>query len=413
MSTAVISLLLGCFYTCSIGFLTISIGIASNIFAAALLLVLGWELKRRQVSCGRSGQAAVAMALVISLSPAINTNRLVLTLAAAALCVVVTWLAVGLLRRDRLPVTAGEYFAGLLRLPGLMLNQIWRLVRRNLWGWLRRQGELGLGLVFSLPVVVVLHVVFASLNAEYASATYWVLETVLNPSFWELAAQCLCQSMLVYALLTAQLSDQDRQKYLSAADDKLLTSPPHGRAWSIGVFPIMVVISVFALFQGKLIASGLAELSFKEISLYAQHGFRRLLLVVGLGYMIWVFVQRRGAELNPRWTVRRILLLLLGEILLIAAFAGHKIVYLQYLYGLKDSRILATAAVVLIVFFLALCCVRTLGCGRQQWLFTAPLLGFLAVVSGVTVINLEGAVTRWHPISYYSAGQHRKDYAYL
>ena len=113
--------------------------------------------------------------------------------------------------------------------------------------------------------------------------------------------------------------------------------------------PVFSYSPCFPAFKGSELLAMEGELSFKDRSLYVQSGFWELLVVAGMGYALWAMCKIAGCDLSPRVKLRSLLACFAAELLLIGIFSLHKIGTLQWVFGLKDSRLLATMVVCSVV----------------------------------------------------------------
>ncbi len=383
------------FYSCFIGVFTLPQGFGAALVALIALCAVtptSYHTPQNRVAHGASLLAALT---IVALAD--TTNHLTRAVGYQIVSVVILWLALGRAASGTLPVTLAEVLrAWLLFLKG------WAHGLRHAQGFPRM--NVGIdpmymrGTAGAIPVLVVLHLLLGRVNEEYASFMRETLELVLSPVFWVRALHSL---FLFYAVVTFRAVQLEPEAFKNKGS-------PVSQAVTVSLLTGATLLLVFDFFQVRLIGRNPLSLPFKDFSLYVQRGFWELLCVSVVGYGWWSYALHRGAELGATLSKNRILRLFAVLLLLLAGFALHKIIGLQFLYGLKDTRLYASAATLLLAFtFLggALAPMRPL--------FTAQVYGLLLSALTLSAINADSFVTRVYPIRVPGAESMAKDYSYL
>jgi hypothetical protein len=276
-----------------------------------------------------------------------------------------------------------------------------------------------LGLAIAVPLLAVFHGLFAQANAEYA----WFVSEAFRKLWealvwiWELdLVEILIKTLLGGALFTWLLSPR-----LDQAQPAM--SPLQRQIFIIleeVVLALVALFGLFSYFQGKLVFLDFGSLSFKELSTYVIHGFWELVAAALLGYIVSVVALNylKKAELisltvaatkRLKWW----LTIFTTELLMVIGFTLHKLYVHQLWFGLKDQRILATGAVLLILLTFGLFLLKLWRGWSDERVFSIQLWSLLAMILVFNVVNLDLFISRHHPISYYVDGQKYKDYSYL
>jgi hypothetical protein len=400
MSRLYFAIVAGFLYTFGVGVLTAPHGLGACVFSLLLLVFLVREVRRAGCPLSPAAQLAVALASFIAVTFVFTSNVLFLNLGALCVGLVLSLLLLAQSTGKFFPASAHEYFLSMCALAAACLKTkvSWpspkyfvRLGSRDFW----------CGMALALLPLGVFHVLFAQVNLEYRQFMDW-LWSLLDIELIKLLCYAIFQSFLLHSLLSARIS----QPYLRSVLER-------SKSWSFALLPILALFFTFSLFQGKYLGLNLQILDFKQLSLYTQHGFWELLAAAGVGHMIWLVVRSRGENLSGRFTVSGLLLVFTLELLAISVFTFHKVVALQWIFGLKDTRLAATLAAAIITLNFLACLMILIGKLAKERLFSLQALLLLAAVSIMAAPGLDNLLTRAHPISYAVAGRWYKDYSYL
>lgn len=312
-------------------------------------------------------------------------------------------------------------------LQALFLHVVWERFWKQLFSlpaFPRKRGPTfsqpqWLGVVITLPILVVFHVLFAQANAEYGQFVNEVfreiwefLEYIWSLDIIEIIIKTVLGSMLFTWLLSPRL-DQG----------KVILTPAQRQVFIIleeVVVASAALFGLFSFFQGKLLFLDFGKLSFKELSTYVIHGFWELVAAALLGYIISVVTLnylKKAELLSPtvaaanrlKWW----LTLFTTELLLVIGFTLHKLYVHQLWFGFKDQRILATGAVILIFLTFGLFLLKIWRSWSDERVFSIQLWSFFAMTLFFNVMTIDLFISRHNPISYYVDGQKYKDYSYL
>ena len=382
-------------YTLVIGVFHLPQGIGASI--VALLALNSLAASFRTGDDRRLPQALLLLTALCAIALGNVTNALTLTIGYHIVCAALLWLAAGHAAGGVVPTTLPEF----LKAWALLLGK-WRLGIHSAHGIPRTKLHINpmyfRGFLGALPVLIVFHVLLGRVNAEYASAMQEVQLAALSPKFWARALHTLGLYYLCATFLAVRINPGEFK-----------AAPCLGSgAVTFALLSGATLLLLFDFFQLKLLGQRPLGWPFKEFSLYVQRGFWELIMVSLIGYGWWHFAARRGADLSTRVTKRLALCLFALLLLLLSGFALHKVVGLQLVYGLKDSRLFATAAVVLLG-----CTFLGSALRPQKSLFTGQLTGLLLVAGLAATLNIDSLVTRTHTVRVPNGEVMTKDYSYL
>jgi hypothetical protein len=264
------------------------------------------------------------------------------------------------------------------------------------------------GIIYSAPILIIFHLLFASVNEDYSNfvlniaVSIWnILKIIINIDFIINIFQLFIVSYLTFTIFTT------RFECLFGKN-----SSPSSREWvHLLIGSSICLFALFSSFQSKLLFINTSTIDFKTLSLYTQKGFWELLLAASLGYLVFLFaIWSRPVESNS-W--KNLLLLFCSGLMLITLFSFHKLALLQFIFGLKDQRILATTAVLLILLTCILAFLRVIKKSDSEHTFRLQIYGLIGAVSFLSIINLDLMITKFWPTSYYIEGKKSKDFGYL
>ena len=264
--------------------------------------------------------------------------------------------------------------------------------------------------VVSLLFLGVFHALFASINqdynqfvSEFITVVYQYLLIIIDI---ELIITTLVNSYVLCAVLRS-FEDVKREEELKEYQFAI-------KALGL-LIPVTLLFTVFCYFQSKALFLDLTLLPFHQLSLYTQRGFWELLLAAAIGYGIWLYGESKLDQDNyhKQHLLYLLLLLFTFELLLLAIFSGHKLFFLQSLFGLKDQRVLATLAVALISLTFILCFMKLFHKVNAERIFSLQYLCLLGCISLCSIGNLDYAITKISPLGFYLDSGFVKDYGYL
>jgi hypothetical protein len=226
-----------------------------------------------------------------------------------------------------------------------------------------------LGLIITLPILAIFNKLFISINADYA---YFIDHIWL--SIWHVLVY-IFNIVVIWKLITTGVLGYVAYSILQPYSEEkpLVSSQSYIALQIVKVLLVSVVLlfCLFSVFQSQTLFMRLGSLPFKELSLYTQHGFWQLLIVSVLGFaLVSTLFRFAGKALWDHVSNKILVGIFLIELLLICLFTYHKLFSLQYFFGLKDQRVLATAAVTLISMTFVLLLGKLLGKIRSSTILT-------------------------------------------
>lgn len=391
-------------------------GVQESLLMLAMLGALRYSCSLERAP-SRAETAVYVLGLVNSVWPAVTTNAYMVGLNELVFVVTASVLFVISVEGLAFPMSAGTWASGFARATGHTLLSFFdpRLGRAfmpaapRVLGYQIDQRRVVTTLM-TLCLLTIFHFLFAEVNGEYAAFMDWwltklfdLLRYILNIRF---IVDCVYATLLGYLLFVVLCGRTERRcrTYRRTLRDTVATL--------VGASAILFL--VFIRFQSKLLFISPSAMPFKELSLYVQKGFWELLLVAIIGYVLIAISLRQrpvAEESGPRW--RNLLCAFCLELLLVTIFCAHKLAVLQTYFGLKDHRVLASTAVLLIgvTFFMVLA--RILRGFAPESMFAAQTYLLATSVIVLSAANLDLVVTRVSPTSYYIDEQRYSDYAYL
>ena len=292
------------------------------------------------------------------------------------------------------------------------------LTPKNSPAWLRQPTPQTLkSVIILLLVLAVFHLLLATVNSDYAyfisnlfDTLIYIVEQVIS---WEFIAE-LIWWLILSALMFSILNPPGHRPGGGPSEEQQKLKG------DLIIGGSATLLAIFSWFQTNTALIESVAKSFGQFSRYTQAGFWELLTVAALGYillrfLLWARPEQPKKPEQPmqdrNWRI--LVLIFLGELSLLTIFSAHKLLLLQSYFGLKDQRILASVALVLILL-------TTLGTiwkvlNHKVTISLLPLQS-AALVFSVTILtvgNFELFATRTHPISYTIDGKSYPDLAYL
>lgn len=273
------------------------------------------------------------------------------------------------------------------------------------------------GVGIAIPLLFFFHVFFVSINeayelfmADFVQVIYDVIVFVFNIEFLWKSLIAVILGYFVFSLFQAAMQVQYVQK---PYPDK----SPTARAplAMITILTLIVILfGIFSFFQTQTVFSDLSSLPFKDLSLYAQQGFWELIIIFAMGYMISLLVvSHLHQKMSPHRTLFFLILIFLAQLVLIKLFNLHKLFVLQSVFGLKDQRLVADGALLLMLITPILLILHVYGKIRREVILQVQFWGLLAVMVFFHLMPVDWLTTTVYPTQYYENDTAYKDYSYL
>lgn len=379
-----------------------------TFFNVLLLVLLFLYYSSQSDKQSRLVKVVCGLTVGISLFFGVTTNPLMVNLNNMVVNLVVIWLILGNYREGNyqqtifgFALTLGNYFLDLGRFVFKKdsVRRFWKDLTdiEMSWGWLKNT-------VVIISILTVFHLLFAQVNSDYQvfmkpffDYIIRFLEYVLNLDIiWKLISS-LILAYIYYGLISVK-----------QVTERQPISWPRVLMSALGA--VIVLFLIFSFFQSKLLFVNLFSLPFKSLSVYTQKGFWELLVVSFLGHVLFLacidFVSAKNR-------VKILLTIFSIELIGIVIFTYHKLVSLEYFFGFKDQRILATMATSLILMTFGLQLVRLWRGLAISRMFNVQLTALLISILILNLMNVDLFITKTNPISYYSGDNKVKDYSYL
>lgn len=352
--------------------------------------------------------------LIISASLAVNSNTLTISVSWLAIFhgVSLLWLTLA-----DVELCGFTYPIALGRQIRVLVKDMFNFSRfRSLFSPLFRapniSQEIRNGIVIAIPIVTVFHFFFVSINKEYSAFVDNIFFHLLSflQFLIDLGVVTTLLTFILYALTLFNLLNPTKtslkQPTIRIIRYEIIT---------IVTGSLVLLFLIFSFFQGKIIFSDLAALCFEELSLYVESGFWELLAVGLLGYfLLTTFIRSSNASKKEEYRFAPLLFKLFAtQLLLIAIFGYHKLHYYQSNFGLKDQRILATLATVLVAASFVLLILSLFKKISAHGMFGVQSFLFTMLLAILAVSNVDSFLTKTNPISFYHNGKRYKDYSYL
>lgn len=402
-------------YSLIAGFLAAPSGVQATLCSLLFLICAAFRvlpLKDRS----RRLWAILVFAGLNSLAFALYSNQLVLMVAGLAVCFALAMLLIAGANNGELPPTGTEFWRLLgvyfisyfqkLFSPSHLKAFFGPLSLKLSW---RPERSTIRAIIVLVPVCFIFHLLFASINNDYDAFMSFILDRIWLVLRYivdlELIWETVIQAYLIHALLSVDLEGQKPEA----------AAPRSGVIrFTIVLIPVVLLFFVFSSFQGRFLLANLSSWPFKTLSLYTQQGFWELFFVAIIGYILWAATLVYEPENSERpGLLRSLLIAFTLELLAVVLFTAHKVAVLQAYFGLKDQRIFASAAVLLIGLTFALCLLRLIKLVSDQQIFCSQYLAFLMAAAVLSLSNIDLMITVTYPISYFHGNQRYKDYSYL
>lgn len=426
-----LAFLLGIFYTGVVGFGNTPFGLQATLwtilFGGTTLLLL--KLFHKPIT--RTHIALAIAGTILAIYGSITTNPLVSPLNDGVTFVLVSLFLLTLFRGSGLPTSAASYtlslasylafgfvdfLYGLLTLRFVTMLKLLPVKKTLLVKKEKQSSQVWIGIAITIPVLVIFHILFAQINTEYAGFMKQILDQIWRIIKWifdiDFIWFIIKTWFATYVLsVVFSLREPETKQEKEKRTEQLKTV-------MIVLVSTMALFALFSFFQGKLLFANIPAMAFKTLSTYTQEGFWQLIMVSIIGYALSLVVLAKlpKSDENSRLNLEFMpitLTVFTGELLLITVFSYHKLGFLQYLFGFKDQRLLATAGVTLI----AMTCILSLGRIWQKLtaerLFAIQLWSLLGITILFNVMNVDLFVSKYNPISYYVSGKKYTDYSYL
>ena len=265
---------------------------------------------------------------------------------------------------------------------------------------LPRLVSLFIGLLISLPVVMIILILLTAADPIFASYTKDLLKTIPGRIFY---------SFFIGGLVTPIIFIRRRE--FSPILDRLPKSRQILEFLPVAVL-VAIILGIFLIIQWPYVfvrvaaETHLSRFGVATYSEYVKRGFIELLIVSFIVYvLLWVgLLTLRKSEIKSR-LVRNVQLILLLE-LLVFIFSIFRRVYLYFsFHGLSLSRIYGVLLLCLLTFFLTTLAARFFS--KRKWLkLEVAVLTIFIIFAGI--FNAEKFIL-WHPPTVNK----RVDYVYL
>lgn len=400
MSIRSLSLLWGFAYTFFIGFCSLPRGVGATITILVLISFLYRHMQRNAIPLTHLDRLNLLTGAALGIGLGFTSNVLVVTLSGFALFFIISMFAVAIFTRTPVPASLEAYAAGVSKVCGQAIRQL--VLSATMWSpGFQLDRQLLSGLLIAIIPVGGFHLLFSQVNREYAAFIEAAFEYLFNLEFLQFLAKALVQSYLFSCIASVRVTMEP-----AGTSERL-------RKWTYVLIPCIVCFALFTPFQAKLLFQKVATLNFQALSLYTQRGFWELVTVSALGLIVWMICRARGLDINSYFRTSRLLKIFCAELIIVAIFTAHKIVTLQYVFGLKDTRVFATGVVAMIFCTFLLCYTRGHLSSIGTTLFRTQSAVALILLAVASLINLETVITRTFPIRYHVNGDWQPDYSYL
>ncbi len=421
-----LSLLLGLVYVGVIGFDSWTISLQTTLFHTAFFVLL-WSLSlSRRVRLSLYHKCLFFLGIGLSMYLSITSNSLV-----AQISYFVVWLLTSLTAflafESTTPDTPISYLKSFGQYGKYVVVQGFSLkflreffsLPLNWWQHLRLKRiprDTAYGLLIAIPLLVIFHLLFIKINADYAQfmlfinkAIVWIYHAIKYIFNIEVIVKLIRALVMAYIFNTFLQVERTKQ-----VDEEMIAHWP-AVIFKIVLASVSALFLVFSVFQSKLLLLDVFHLGFQEISQYVQHGFMELLGVTLVGYLLSVFVLHHTQmnETGQRVSTRALLAFFCAELAIVTVFMFHKLYALQAVFGLKDQRILATGAILLIFLTFIWLFLRIIGKLSAPQIFRRQIMCLAGLMFLLNVINVDAFVSRYHSIRYGVEGGQQKDYSYL
>jgi len=273
------ALTLGVFIVYGMDGLGVPYGLQATVLT---LLVLGslFLSQRADKKLSVSDYPLYIGAVILGISFAVTTNALTLSVAFLSVFTAILLLHIKLASGIR-PTTGAQFMWESIHLAGTSFGQ---LISRNNFFNIRSchritkveiRGKYIKALLLAIPLLLLFHLLFASVNSEYSSFADAILSAIgeiirffLNIEFlWDLF-RIFAYAYLTYALLILRF-----EPLTGRVGDWGLKESVH-----MVLGALVILFLIFSAFQSKLLFISPGSMPFKALSLYTQNGFWELLI---------------------------------------------------------------------------------------------------------------------------------------
>lgn len=400
MNAVVLSIACGAAYWCLIGFFALPRGVGGAVFWCILLYALVRDIRARSISPRPIEWIWLLAAGYLALSVSWTTNQLTLLGTTVILTSFTAWLYV----RRFAQFSILDEPEGLLR----TVQSIALSVVRNVPATVKSirtpravNRQISLGLLLSLPIVLVLHLLFASVNHSYGFFVTSIARNIFTLDSLRLCLGTLFHGFLILTLATA------------VTPEPAEPSPgerPKSQSWTTVLGSVTAISYLFLCFQVASVAIMSRPLPFEILSRYVQKGFWQLLAASIIGYSVLLLGRMYGASIGSSLSPFNLSRAMLTALIVLVGVTLHKLVLLQSTFGFKDQRIAADIVLLL------------LGTGaivellKFKWnVSRIPIIATVAVLAGVllSVVNVDLLSGRINPVRYAVGERSYRDVSYL
>jgi hypothetical protein len=414
------AVILSSIYVFIIGFNTLPQNLGLTLFLLTFLALLTTRsLLETRLLLEKRFLSIVLATAVLSLFFGITSNELLQTFSVFAVITTTLYLLVAEVYGKQQLSSGPRFIEGTLMLLGNWFITLTQNSTAKQYFLLTRlknftlpvNRELAMGLLLSIPVLLVFHALFTEVNSEYARFMNYFINLIVTAFeyVWNNLKEFLQVIFLGYFFygLFAQKAEQKTT----------IATPigPENTRYATLIGAVIVLFGIFSFFQSQLLFTDFRAVEFREVSLYVQNGFWELLTAAVIGYALALFIAKKipTAQTTKPNRLTIFLLIFCAELLLISLFSHHKLLTHQWLYGLKDQRVLASVAAGLITLTFFMLVAKLRKAIAASTILYVQLLSLLISLIALHGVNLDLMITRAHPIRYFIEEQPVKDYSYL
>ncbi len=361
----------------------------------------------------------LVVGLLNATSLAVNSNHRLHYLNILVLSFITTSMLIAYLREGDFPMTVDDYLSSLGRsLCGLCLNfflfnpVLMFITLLKSIRFISLPRDTRIALILSLPILLIFHSLLSQVNDQYLIFVemLWTSFCDFIRFLWDIeivsiAVEAFCVGYLWYLALSQKIIKVHQSVHQQFS-----------RFQAIACFlvPLLVLLFLFSFFQTQLFFLNPTSLSYLQLSTYVRQGFFQLLAASIFGMIIWqVLIRKISPEDRLRAALKAMLLLFAVELLMLTLFSQHKLIVQQLIFGFRDERVFASSGVVLLTLSFAIYGLQVFHIVSEKQKFICQYLALFALITSMSVINLELLMNRTNPIRFEHNNTIYKDYSYL
>ncbi len=418
LSTKSLSFIIGILYVVFIGFFKIGSNLQATLFHLTIFSLIFLMGRSRNLPFEKYHKLLMGLGAFLSVFLSVTTNSLMLDVTSKVVWVITLILSIYIFEgrsQDSLSELVGSslryskyYILNILSLTSL--SSYMRFKAKNINFTLRM--SVASGLLLSIPVMLIFHVLFLGINQEYVKFTsdifYWIqkiISFIFEIDIFRILLQGLVQGYLFFVFLTLSRSHDQDEEFENQW--KLVT-------FKIIIFGVASLFFIFSSFQAKLLFQDIAKLTFTVISQYVQKGFLELIVVSFLGYCLIQFILRRIAICDEQSrSIKQILTVFSLQLVAVSVFMAHKLYVLQSTFGLKDQRILATGLTLIILLTFISTIFQIYQKITAKVIFRSQVLSFSIFILCLNIFPTDMLVSQLGAPKYFVDQSLQKDFAYI